>query len=199
MNINDPQVSILLEKIKPEPKNYSISRIKKNVTKIFKLKPLSFEKCSHKISYAECIKCEAINCNAYTDHQIARHLYPRFAKPIRVGPTYDSGNTEENLKRSRLEILKNWPGMLMKKKATFYDTLLYYSDYMIDEMPNDKNFKLWLWLCSKFYDVKKITGFDVPNLTKDEIYDIERMQAHIFSCQIRVIKDAFKYESWYRD
>lgn len=196
MNINDPKILQLMQQLKPD-KKYSITRTKTKAVKIFKLKSLSFEKCIHKIPYADCIKCEAINCNAYTDHQIARNLYPRFAKPIRVGPTYDSGNTIENLKRSRLEILKNWPGMLMKKKATFYDTLLFYSDNVIDEMPTNKEFRIWLWLASKFYDVKKITGFNVPRLTKDEMYDIERMQIHIFTCQVRQIKDAFKYESWY--
>jgi len=198
MNINDPQVSILLEKIKPGPKNYSISRTKKNIVKIYKLESVSFEKCSHKIPYAECIICQAIDHNATTDHQIARYLYPRFAKPIRVGPSYGDDNTQENTKRSRLEILKNWPGILMKKKATLYDTMLFYSDYMIDEMPTNKYFRIWLWLASHFYDVKKITGFSVPRLTKDETYDIERMQIHIFTCQINKIKDAFKYESWYR-
>lgn len=166
------------------------------INNIFKLESLSHEICKeHKTEYAKCILCQALQNDISTDHKMVKVFYARFAKPLR--PSYHTENTDENYKKSRLEILKNCPGMLFKKRATYYDTLLYSSDLLQNCLPYENKFRIFLWLAAKFYDVKKLTGFNVPRLTKQEVNDLDYTRKFIFERQISILHDKIRYERSY--
>ncbi len=198
MKINDPQVTILLKNMKSpahKTKNTNNRNNIDNINNIFKLKSLSHEICEHKIEYAKCIVCQAKNEDTSTDHKIAKLFYARFSIPIRL--IYDLKDDQITLKKSKLEILKNYPGMVHRKRATFYDTLLYESDNLQNCLPRENKFRIFLFLVAKFYDVKKLTGFNIPRLTKEENNDLDEIRKFIFERQISRLHEKIRYGRTY--
>lgn len=170
---------------------------KAHKSNMYQLPELSFEKCDHNRAYAACMICQARDLDVSTDHKLTKAFYPRFATFIRTGPGNDEEqNTPELVRKHFEEIWKQWPQMLWKKKATFFDTMIYYNDHLVDEMPDNSWFRKWLYLSAMFYDVRSLTNLKIPKLTPEEISDIEYKRSFIFSHQVSRLRDNIRYSRY---